>query len=204
MSGNKLGNKALIVADVPKTIFFGHVVPKLTRTSFSHVRYGDWSIPRFCMRFVGSVSGITDLIPILGDSFVAPRTIPELSGYNGDPAKGATAGHVLLLNSYRSWYTFMYDLDKQRMQFQFSYLSYCWTAGQLIPQNTEITINSRKCPLVGLTVDVFWPLYGTWHTATVRRWSKKKKTWVLRYREWKHSVYEDVPVQEWHPFSESF
>jgi len=55
-------------------------------------------------------------------------------------------------------------------------------------------------PVRGLRVRVYWPDRNKWLPATVKRWSKTHKQWVLKYDKFKDSVYETTPVSQWRFF----
>jgi len=203
MQHDKLGDNASFTLDVGRGVFYGHVLPLLEATWFWHVHHGDWSSPTFKTRYLGAVHSISALAAILGDEFVAPRQQPTLAGYNGDISKGTTFGYVLILANKK--FTFSYNNYRQRMTFRFSYLVYRWSDdGDLYPENTDVSVLGPDFPLVGHKVEVFWESLGTWHSAKVKRWSKKQKKWVLKYTGWKDAVYEDVSTERWKPFVGTF
>jgi len=52
-------------------------------------------------------------------------------------------------------------------------------------------------PAIGQRVSIFWSVFGSSYTATVKRWSQRLSKWVLKYDEWEDTVIEDVPVVDW-------
>jgi hypothetical protein len=87
------------------------------------------------------------------------------------------------------------------LKFSFSYLIYRWLDGpQLLLENAddkEFGVSTGGFPVVGLRVKVFWKSFNMYYEATVKRWSKSRNQWVLKYDLWEETVLEDVPVIEW-------
>jgi len=52
-------------------------------------------------------------------------------------------------------------------------------------------------PVVGLRVRIWWASFESPFDATVKRWSKRRQQWVLKYDLWEDTVLEDVPVVKW-------
>jgi len=138
---------------------------------------------------------------LFGDEFVSPLQIPDISGYNSNQSKGVLCGFLHFLN-YSKPFKFSFDHNSQRLKFTFSYIAYClvneekklcpWTGDE-----EDIGVTTPNFPMKGHWVRVFWENLGSWHLATVKRWSSNEKKWVLKYDEWSDTIYENVPVVKW-------
>lgn len=97
---------------------------------------------------------------------------------------------------------FRFDL---LMKFCWSYLTFRWTC----TNGTTPQLNGRNCcdmergvtspgfPIVGVNVQIFWITCNQWFEGTVKRWSTRKRTWIIQYKHLLDTVYEDVPVINW-------
>jgi len=192
-----------IMIPVPRTVYYTFVYPKLNDVRFWSAHYGDWAIPQFRTRVVGSVNTLRGLRKIFGARFVKPKQQQELSGYNSDLKNGALCGYLLFLN-YHNMFTFSYNHQNQVLKFSFSYLIYRWleelgnTTLQLENGNeSEFGVHTAGFPAKGLRVQIWWSTLEESYKATVKRWSTNSNTWVLNYDSWQDSVVEDVSVQNW-------
>ena len=96
---------AYIMLAVPRTVYYSFVFPKLDETRFWSAHYGDWALPQFQTRLLGSLNSLEKLREVFGTCFVQPKQQPDLDGYNTDPTKGPLAGYLLFLN-YHNTFTF--------------------------------------------------------------------------------------------------
>jgi len=74
MKADQLGYHASIRINVPRTLFYGHVCPRLEQRHFWSAHYGDWSAVSFRTRLIGRLSSITGLKRVFGDLFVSAVT----------------------------------------------------------------------------------------------------------------------------------
>jgi hypothetical protein len=97
MRFEKVGTGYLMLP-VPRTVYYSHVYTMLVNVRFWSGHYGDWAIPQFRTRLVGSVSSMDALRDIFGPQFVQPKQQASLSGYNTNQEKGPASGYLLLFN----------------------------------------------------------------------------------------------------------
>jgi len=201
MRSENLG-QGYIMISVPRTVYYSFIYPRLDATHFWSAHYGDWALARFRTRVI-SVCSTDTLHNVFGGRFVQPKEQPDLGGYNNDPKKGPLCGYLLFLNSTNT-FTLSYNHTHQVLKFSFTYLTYRWcevgTSRSLSLENghdTEFGLMSPGFPVIGLRVRVWWKSWEESYNATVKRWSKKHKKWVLKYDLWEDKVLEDVPVIEW-------
>jgi len=204
MREENLGKEAYIMIPVPRSIFYSFVYPQLHGVHFWHAHYGDWAHPRFQTRLIGSINRLVNLRRIFGLPFVRPRAQPDLSGYNTDPKKGPVCGYLLFLEKGLKGFGFSYNHRQQTLKFTFSYLTYRWCskdgAKTLNLRNAEEESHgceTKGFPVIGQRVRIFWIAWNESYAATVKRWSKTHRKWVLKYDEWEDTVIEDVPVVDW-------
>jgi hypothetical protein len=98
MHYEKLGT-AYIMIPVPRTVFYTFVYPKLTEVHFWSGHYGDWAVPQFRTRLLGSMSTLRGLRKVFGTRFVQPKQQAGLSSYNTNPENGPITGYLLFFNT---------------------------------------------------------------------------------------------------------
>ena len=98
-----IGKNTQIFFQVPRTLFYAFVYPKLSNIKHWVAHYGDWASMTYRHRLISRVDGIAELRNIFGDLFVAPRTVAELDGYNNDLQKGPLCGYMLFLEYHQSF-----------------------------------------------------------------------------------------------------
>jgi len=99
----------------------------------------------------------------------------------------------------------VYNHQQQVLKFSFSYFNFRWcTSADNTPtlslenaNDEDFGILTNKMPVIGLRVRIWWESFGESYSATVKRWSKKYNSWVLKYDLWKDTVVENVPVVKW-------
>jgi len=192
-----------IMLPVPRTVYYSFVYKHLRQTCFWSAHYGDWALPQFRTRLVGSIKSLEELHAVFGPQFVKPKQQADLGGYNCDLEKGPLCGYLLFLDNNKT-FTFSYNHTHQVLKFSFSYLIYCWhevdgTPGLRLENGNEDEHGActKRLPVLGLRVRIWWSSLGESHVATVKRWSDRHKSWVLKYDLWRDKVVEDVPVVKW-------
>lgn len=114
------GQSAWIRAGVPRTLFFAHIFPLLTRKRHWMAHWGDWAVQQFNFRLIGSTSNIAHLKTIFGEEALLPREISDLSGYNTDPTAGRIVGFMCFIVPF---FTF----------------SVCFFIGDVVTKNTFLS-----------------------------------------------------------------
>jgi hypothetical protein len=97
MREENLGRGAYIMVPVSRTTFYTVVYPALSNVHFWHAHYGDWAIPLFRTRLIGSLANTKAVQRAFGSAFICPRQQAGLSGYNSTLANGPLAGYLLFL-----------------------------------------------------------------------------------------------------------
>ena len=90
------------------------------------------------------------------------------------------------------------------LKFSFLYLTYRWVETNDTPvlhlengNENDYGITTSGFPVVGVEVQIWWNSWNNFYKGTVKRWSKKRNSWVIKYDLWKDKVIEDVPVIQW-------
>jgi len=185
--------------------FYSYVYPSLKKVHFRSTHFGDWAKPQFHTRVIGDAT-IWSLRNMFGGAFVKAKQEADLSGYNSDPATGPLCGYLLFLN-YHKKFIMVYDHERQVVTFSFSYLIYRWLSEEpnslkrnlylVNDEETAFGSSTRKFPVIGQRVRIWWTTLSKSYCATVRKWSKKNQSWILKYDDWLDSTIEDVPVVDW-------
>jgi len=194
-------------AGVSRSIYFSLIHPKLVNLRYWMAHWGDWAVPQFNFRVLGEITNMDNLQAIFGEMAVCPREREDLGGYNTDPTEGEIVGFLCLLDLSEK-FTFSYDVVRQMLKITFVYKTYRWVAEegedggslQLIlfsNGDNQYHPNGPKFLVKGLQVSIFWEEFQQWYSARVKRWSKAKSTWVLKYDCLQDTVYKDVPVWKW-------
>jgi len=184
MHYDKVAENACIYIPVPRTIYYKFVHPQLKNVRNWMAHIGDWSQPHYRHRILSNLDSISELRLLFGDAFVTPLQTAEICGYNSNVNKGDLNGFVSILN-YNNDFKFSYNHNAQRLKFTFSYLSYRWAMGENSEKKLQLWngdedkngVHTPGYPVIGHQVKIFWKSFGTWHAATVRRWSRKKLQW---------------------------